>query len=133
MKKKLIIVVSILAVSLFSCKKDVIEKATSNYVKVTLIDSSTVNKWIEVRPEKTQPYFANGFSGTYCTSATKVSTFNYADSFGSLYLYQSKALAQWKFYVMKNGVVIDNQVRQNEGIYYYPAQNGDEFLIVAKD
>jgi hypothetical protein len=38
-----------------------------------------------------------------------------------------------EFYVVKNGVIIDTQIRQNEGIYFYPAQNGDEFIIVAKD
>lgn len=133
MKKLSIIAVCLLSVVLFSCSKDVATKTVANYVKVTFIDSSTVNKWVEIKPSKCQPYVSNGYAGSYCTSATTVSTFNYADSFGNLELYQSRALNQWKFYVIKNGVIIDNQIRQNEGIYFYPAQNGDEFIIIAKD
>jgi hypothetical protein len=97
MKKFSIIAVSLISVLLFSCSKDVATKTVANYVKVTFIDSSTVSKWVEIKPERSQPYVANGFSGSYCTSATKVSTFNYADSFGNIQLYQSRALSQWNF------------------------------------
>lgn len=137
MKKLLIIAVSLLVTSFAftSCsKKDEVKNAVvNNFVKVTFIDSGTVSKWIEIKPFKTQPYISNGYAGSYCTSANRFSTFNYPDSFGNLELYQSKSLLPWKFYVVKNGVIIDSQIRENAGIYFYDAKNNDEFLIVAKD
>lgn len=122
-----------LAILMVSCKKDVLTESTPNYVKVTLLDSSNAKVWIEVRPEKTQPYYLNGFSGAYSTNATKVSTFNYNDTFGGLIFNQSKSLQLFKFYVVKNGIKIDTQLRQNAGVFGYDAKNGDEYIFVIKD
>lgn len=132
MKKSFLSLV-VLVIAFTSCKKDVIERATPSYVSVKMIDSSSVAKWVEVRPEKTKPYDANGFDGAYSTTANKVSIFNYADTFGGLVLYQTKALKPYRFYVLKNGVKIDEQIRQNSGTFGYEATNGDEFLFVIKD
>ena len=122
-----------LAILMVSCKKDVLTESTPNYVKVTLLDSSNAKVWIEVRPEKTQPYYSNGFSGAYSTNATKVSTFNYNDTFWGLIFNQSKSLQLFKFYVVKNGIKIDTQLRQNAGVFGYDAKNGDEYIFVIKD
>lgn len=122
-----------LAILMVACKKDVLTESTPNYVSVTLLDSSNAKVWVEVRPTKTQPYYVNGFSGAYSTNATKTSTFNYNDTFGGLVLYQSKSLQGFKFYVVKNGVVIDTQLRQNTGVFGYDAVNGDVFTFIIKD